>query len=84
MVIKTTRKTTRILPELLIEVILNLIAYSRWAFSVLLTDGGGAKKAPQPNICHAYPTMMKLGKVIHCLNKIQKAFKSRDTPLDFC
>ena len=46
MVIKTTRKTTRILPELLIEAILNLIAYSRWAFSVLLTDGGGSQKSP--------------------------------------
>ena len=26
--------------------------------------GGGAKKAPLHKICHAYPTMMKLGTVI--------------------
>ena len=34
--------------------------YSRWAFSRLLTDGGGAKRFPFPKICHTHPTMMKL------------------------
>ena len=34
--------------------------------------GGGGKKAPLPKICHTCPTMMKLGKVIPYLKKIQK------------
>ena len=32
---------------------------------------GGGKKAPLPKTCHTYPTMMKLGTVIHYLEKIQ-------------
>ena len=35
-------------------------------------------------ICHTYPTMMKLGKVIPYLTKIQKKYTSPDTPLEFC
>ena len=35
---------------------------------------GGAKR-PLPKICHAYPTMMKLGTVIPYLKKIQKIDK---------
>ena len=31
-----------------------------------------AKKAPLPKICHTYPTMMKLGRVIPCLKKSRK------------
>ena len=59
--------------------------YSGWFFSGLLTDGeGGGKKTPLPKICHTYPTMMKLGTVITYLKKIQKIYKSRDTPLEFC
>ena len=46
--------------------------------------GWRGKKAPLPNICHAYPIMMKLGTVIPYLRKIQKIEKSRDTPLEFC
>ena len=46
---------------------------------------GGAKRSPPfPKICHAYPTMMKLGRVIPYVSKIQKIYKSRDTPRDFC
>ena len=34
-------------------------------------------------IWHTYPTMMKLGKVLLCLKKIQKRYKTCDTPLEF-
>ena len=43
-----------------------------------------AKKAPLPKICHAYPTMIKVGTVIPYLKKIQKIYESCDTPLEFC
>ena len=33
---------------------------------------------------NTYPTVMKLGIVIQYLKKIQKTYKSRDTPLEFC
>ena len=45
---------------------------------------GRAKRLLLPKICHTYPTMMKLGTVIPCLKKIQKVYKSRDTPLELC
>ena len=46
---------------------------------------GGVKKVPPlPKICHTYPTMMKLGAAIPYLKKIQKIYKSRVTPLEFC
>ena len=45
---------------------------------------GGAKRPPLPKICHIYPTMIKLGTVIPYLEKIQKIYESRDTPLEFC
>ena len=45
---------------------------------------GGAKRPLIPKTCHTYPTMMKLGTLIPYLKKIQKAYKSRDTPHDFC
>ena len=51
--------------------------------SRLLTDGGGGKKAPLPNICHTDPTTRKLGTLIPYLNKIKKIYKSRDTHLEF-
>ena len=44
----------------------------------------GAKKPPHPKICHTYPTMIKLDKFIPYLKKIQKIYKSRETPLEFC
>ena len=46
---------------------------------------GAAKKAPSPNICHTYPTMMKLDEtVIPYLKKIQKIDESHDTPPEIC
>ena len=45
-------------------------------------DGG--KKTPLFKICHTYPTMMKLGTLIPYLKMIQKIYKSRNKPLDFC
>ena len=44
---------------------------------------GEAKRSPVLKICHTYPTMMKLSTVIPYLMKIQKIYKSRDTPLSF-
>ena len=40
----------------------------------------GAKKTPLPKICHTYPTIKKLGKVIPYIKKTQKIHESRDTP----
>ena len=47
---------------------------------------GAAPKRPllPPKICHTYPMMMKLGTVIPYLKKIQKIYKFRDTPFEFC
>ena len=53
-----------------------------WAFSGMLTDGGGAKRPPISKICHTYPTMMKLATVIPYPKRIQKIYESRDTPTD--
>ena len=50
-------------------------------FFGVLTDGG-EQKAPLSKI--TYPTMMKLGIVIPCLDKIQKIYESRDITLKFC
>ena len=46
--------------------------------------GWGGLFGPLPKICHTYPTIMKLGTVIPYLRKIQKMYKSGDTPLGFC
>ena len=40
------------------------------------------KSPPLTNICHTYPTMMKLGTVIPYLQKIQRIYESRDTSLE--
>ena len=45
---------------------------------------GGSKKAPLPKNCHTYPTIMKLGTVMPYLKKIQKIYKSCDSPAEFC
>ena len=42
----------------------------------------GGQKAPVSKICHTYPTMMKLGKIIPYLKKIKKIHDSRDTAPD--
>ena len=52
-------------------------------FSGLVTDVGG-QKGPLPKICHIYPAIMTFGTVIAYLKKIQKIYKSRDAPLEFC
>ena len=44
----------------------------------------GVTKMSHPKISHTYPTMMKLGTLITYIKKIQKIYKSRDTPLEFC
>ena len=64
----------------------------QYAFLVLFRIGlfgaahgwGEQKGPPIPNICHTYPTKMKLGTVIPYLKKIQKIYESRDTLLEFC
>ena len=43
----------------------------KMGFSGLFTDGGG-KKTSLLKICHTYPTMMKLGKVILTLRRSKK------------
>ena len=47
---------------------------------------GGAKSPRLSKICHAYPTVMKLGTVILHLKpkKDPKIYKSRDTHPEFC
>ena len=52
-------------------------------FRGLLTDGG-VQKGLLPKICQTYPTKIKLGTVMPYLRKIQKIYKSRDTPPEFC
>ena len=44
----------------------------------------GEQKASLPKICHTYPTIMKHRTFISYLKKIQKTYKSRDTPLQIC
>ena len=44
--------------------------------------GWGAKRPSFTKICQIYSTIMKLGTVILYLKKIQKTYKSRDTPLE--
>ena len=43
----------------------------------------GAKRT-LPKICHIYPSMIKLGKVISHLKKIQEIYKSPDISTEFC
>ena len=41
---------------------------------------GGSKRHPAPKICHTYPRIMKLSTIVPCIKKIQKIYRSRDTP----
>ena len=50
----------------------------------MAAHGWRSKKTPFPKICLTYPTMMKVGRVIHYLGKIWKIYKSHDTPIEFC
>ena len=45
---------------------------------------GWEQKGLLIKICHTYHTIMKFAVVIPYLKKIQKIYKSRDTPLAFC
>ena len=45
---------------------------------------GRDKKDPLSKICHTYLAVIKLDTVIPYLKKIQKIYKSRDRPLEFC
>ena len=47
-------------------------------------EGGRAKSPPLPKICHTYPIIMKLGTLTPYLKKIQKIYKSSNTPFEFC
>ena len=44
----------------------------------------GGQKGPHPNISHTYPTIMKLGTVISCLEKTRKIYESLNALLEFC
>ena len=44
---------------------------------------GRQKGSPPPKICHPYPSIMKLGPVLHYPKKIQKIYESRDASLEF-
>ena len=44
--------------------------------------GEGAKRPSLKSVAH--PKVMKLGIVMHYLKKIQKIYKSRDSPFEFC
>ena len=50
-----------------------IVAVHRW---------GKVKRVPFPKICHAYPTMMKLGTVLPYLKKIQEIYESCNTLLE--
>ena len=52
-----------------------------WGCSQIVGTGG-AKKPPFPKIWYTYPTLMKFGTVIPHLEKIQKIYESRNTPLE--
>ena len=43
----------------------------------------GTKRPPFPKLCHIHPTMMLLGTVISYPKKIQKTYKSCETPFEF-
>ena len=53
-----------------------MVGEQGWAFSGLLTYVEA--KRPLPKLCHAYLTLMKLGKVILDLKNIQRIYESRD------
>ena len=70
--------------KMLFEKLYTILALLKMGlFSGLLTDWG-TRKSPLPKICLTYPKMMTLGAVVPYLKKIQKLYKSRDTPLEFC
>ena len=46
--------------------------------------GWGGRSPLLHKICLTYPTIMKLGTLTHYLEKIEKIYKSRNIPLEFC
>ena len=50
---------------------------SFWSCSRIEEEG-------ESEICHTYPTMMKLGTITPDLNRIHKIYDWRDAPLEFC
>ena len=55
-----------------------------WLFRGCSGMGESPKKPSFLKICHANPTMMNPDTVVAYLKKIQKKYKSRDAPLEFC
>ena len=68
--------------SLLRKVTRTLSPYSRLFWAAYGWEGG--RKIPLPKIVQIYPIMMKFGTIIAYLKKIQKIYKSRDTPPEFC
>ena len=55
-----------------------------WGSSRMERSKSPPPHPPLPEICQTYPAMIKLATVIPYPRKIQKLYKSPDTPLDFC
>ena len=62
---------------------LTLLGMGLFAAAYGWSGKGWQKGVFLSEICHTYPTLVKLGIVIPYLKKIQKIHKSRDTPLEF-
>ena len=77
-----TQKTLQILAKDKGFCILNPIEDG--SFRCCSRIGGGAFLPPFNKIRHTYSAMMKLGKVIPYLRKIQKMYHLRDTSHEFC
>ena len=78
---RQTRKNSIFEPVSQSVLLSNLTLFRMSPFGA--AHGRAKAKKTLPKICHIYPTMMKLGTVIPYLKKIQKIYKSRDTPLEF-
>ena len=63
-----------------IDIAFGALPFSYSVLTLLKMGLFGLQKAPLPKICHTYSTMIKVGTGIPCLEKIQKSFKSYDTP----
>ena len=79
---KLCKKLTKVICHELAEWFLSLFRMGIFGAA----HGWGPKRPlpPLPKICHTYPSMVKLGTVIPYLKKIQKLYKSCDTPTEFC
>ena len=70
-----------------LHVFLSLTLFRMGLFVAARGWGQWVAKSPpplNPKISHTYRTMIELDIVIIYLKKIQKLYKSRDTPLEFC